>query len=118
VSIGALTLDEDFVIALGEFLESQGHDVCRLQFRPRGEPAALYCDLFDKTTGTLYESKGTVTRAAVRMAIGQLADYARLMDPRPRRVILLPERPRDDLLELARSEQISVAWSDDGEFIL
>jgi hypothetical protein len=56
----------------------------------------LFCDLFDKTTRTLYESKGTVTRAAVRMAIGQLADYARLVDPRPQRVSLLPERPRDD----------------------
>jgi hypothetical protein len=56
----------------------------RLEFRPDGEAAPLFCDLFDKTTWTLYKAEGTVTRAAVRMAIGQLADYARLVEPRRR----------------------------------
>jgi len=50
-----------------------GHDVCRLQLHPAGEAAPLFCDLYDKTTNTVYESKGTVTRPAIRMAIGQLA---------------------------------------------
>lgn len=95
---------------LVEDLELQGHDVCRLQFRPPGEPAPLYCDVFDKTTNTLYEAKGTVTRAAMRMAIGQLADYARLVDPAPSRVILMPEQPRADLVSLASSQGIDVAW--------
>ena len=76
------------VRSLAEQLESAGHDVCRLQFRPDGEPAPLFCDLFDKTTNTLYESKSTVTRPATRMGIGQLADYARLIDPAPKRVLL------------------------------
>ena len=97
-------------------LAQHGHEVCRLQFRPLGEAAPLYCDLFDKTASTLYESKGTVTRAAVRMAIGQLADYTRLLEPRPRKAILLPERPRDDLVELARGEQIKVVWRDGDVF--
>jgi hypothetical protein len=104
--------EQRLVRSLAEQLESAGHDVCRLQFRPEGEPAALFCDLFDKTTNTLYESKATVTRPATRMGIGQLADYARLIDPAPKRVLLMPERPRPDLLDLAASQGITVTWPD------
>ena len=96
--------------AYAEHLERQGHDVCRLQFRPPGEAAPLFCDLYDKSTNTLYESKGSVTRPAVRMAIGQLADYARLIEPPPRRVLLVPEEPRPDLKSLAESQGIEIAW--------
>jgi len=81
-------------------------------------PAPLFCDLFDKTTGTLYESKGTVTRAATRMAIGQLADYARLITPTPRRALLVPEEPRRDLLRLAESQGVEVIWPDEGTFAM
>ncbi len=108
--------EQRLVRSLAEHLESAGHDVCRLQFLPDGEAAPLFCDLYDKTTNTLYESKSTVTRAAVRMAIGQLADYARLIEPAPRRVLLLPERPRPDLLALATSQDVIVTWPDAGGF--
>jgi hypothetical protein len=108
--------EQRLVRSLAEHLESAGHEVCRLQFRPNGEPAPLFCDLFDKTTNTLYESKATVTRPATRMGIGQLADYARLIGPPPNRVLLMPERPRPDLLELAASQGITVTWPDDDGF--
>jgi hypothetical protein len=91
---------------------AQGRDVCRLQLRPEGEPAPLFCDLFDRTTNTLVEAKGSIARSAFRMAIGQLADYARLVNPAPQRMILVPERPRPDLLSLAKGEGISVTWPD------
>jgi hypothetical protein len=44
------------------------------------------------------------------MAVGQLADCARLVDPPPKRAILVAEKPRDDLLRLAESENIAVVW--------
>jgi hypothetical protein len=44
------------------------------------------------------------------MAIGQLADYARLIDPAPTRALLLPEKPRPDLMDLVRSQDISVVY--------
>jgi hypothetical protein len=94
--------EQRLVLALAEHLERLGHEVCRLQFLPEGEAAPLFCDLFDKTANTLYESKGTVTRPAMRMAIGQLADYTRLVSPRPEAAVLVPEEPRPDLLALAR----------------
>ncbi len=97
-------------------LVAEGHEVCRLQLRPEGEPAPLFCDLFDRTTNTLVEAKGSISRSAFRMAIGQLADYTRLVEPTPQKTILLPEEPRSDLLKLAESQDIEVIWPDGGKF--
>jgi hypothetical protein len=49
------------------------------------------------------------------MAIGQLADYSRLLEPSPRRAIL-PQQPRADLLDLASSQGIDVVWPEDEGF--
>ncbi len=92
------------------WLESQGHDICRLQLRPGGEPAPIFCDLYDKTSNTLYEAKGTVAREAIRMAIGQLADYVRLVKPSPQKALLVPQEPRADLRALLAGEDIVTVW--------
>src|SRR5205807_461536 len=92
-------------------LERKEHDVCRLKIVPPGEAKPIFCDLFDATTGALIEAKGSVERGAVRMAIGQLADYSRFVDGRTvKRTVLLPESPRSDLLSLLSSQQIAVIW--------
>jgi hypothetical protein len=109
--------EQQVVRGFAERLEREGHDICRLQLRPEGEAAPLFCDLFDKTTGTLYEAKGTVTRSAMRMAIGQLADYARFVQPAPRKAVLMPEKPRADLLQLASTAGLEVMWTEDGRFV-
>jgi hypothetical protein len=109
--------EQALVRSLADELERRGHDVCRLQFMPAGEPAPLFCDLFDKTDHVLYEAKGTVTRAAMRMAIGQLADYGRLIEPPPGRVILVPEEPRADLVELAASQGIRLMFPNGNGFV-
>lgn len=97
---------------------AQGHDVCRLQLKPEGEPAPLFCDLYDRTANVLVEAKGSISRSAIRMAIGQLADYERQVKPPPQKQILVPEQPRPDLLNLAKSQGISVTWPDsDGRFV-
>jgi len=107
--------EQKAVLAFAAFLQRAGHDVCRLQLRPDGEAAPLFCDIFDKTTRTLYEAKGTVTRPAVRMAIGQLLDYGRFVEQPFNHAILLPEAPRPDLLALAASQDVTVVWpSSDG----
>jgi hypothetical protein len=104
-------LVRDFVASL----ENQGHEICRLQLRPPSEPAPLFCDLYDKTTKTLYEAKGTIARNAIRMAIGQLADYVRLVKPTPQKALLLPQEPREDLCSLLAGEGIAIVWrSGDG----
>ncbi len=102
--------EQKLVIELMASLRAQGHDVCRLQLRPEGEAASLLCDLFDRTANVLIEAKGSVARPAIRMAIGQLADYARLVKPSPRKMILVPQKPRPDLMRLAESQGIGVIW--------
>jgi hypothetical protein len=101
--------EQKLVLWQADSLERHGHDVCRLQFLADGEAAPMFCDLYDKTDEVLYEAKGTTTRIAMRMAIGQLADYARFIDVQ-RRVVLMPEKPRPDLVALAASQGIEVVY--------
>lgn len=88
----------------------------RLKIKPTGEVQPLYTDLYDPETKLVIEAKGTVTREAIRMAVGQLLDYSRFVD-RPKLAVLLPEVPRRDLLEFLHSHSIAViAQHSDGDF--
>src|SRR5215218_1246037 len=71
--------EQRLVLALEDHLLKLGHEVVRQQLLPPGEARPLLTDLFDATTGVLVEAKGTVERNAIRMAIGQLADYKRFL---------------------------------------
>lgn len=106
-------LVRDFVASL----ESAGHEICRLQLRPPREPAPIFCDLYDKTTNTLYEAKGTVARNAIRMAIGQLADYVRFVQPSPQKALLVPQKPRGDLCDLLAGENVTIVWRSNDQWI-
>ena len=53
--------------------------------RAGGEAKPLFTDLFDRTTYTLIEARGSVERGSIRMAIGRLADYGRFIDSAPAR---------------------------------
>jgi hypothetical protein len=52
--------------------------LCRLKIKPVGEALPLYSDLYDSQLRLIIEAKGTVTRDAIRMAVGQLLDYSAL----------------------------------------
>jgi hypothetical protein len=108
--------EQDLVLAFRDHLLGKGHDVGRVKILPQGEAKPLFSDLIDRTSGTLYEAKGTVERGAIRMAIGQLLDYSRFLTPRPRLAVLLPSRPRLDLSELLRELQIEVVWREGDSF--
>jgi hypothetical protein len=103
------------VRALRDHLRSIGHKVVRYRILPNGELKPLYADLYDEPAKVLVEAKGSVTREAFRMAIGQLADYSRFL-PDTGRAILVPEQPRTDLLALAESVGVSVVWPADGTY--
>lgn len=103
--------EQQLVIALRDHLRPRQHVVCRLKIVPPGEAKPLFSDLLDRTTGTLVEAKGSAERGAIRMAIGQLADYKRFVDPAPKNVaLLLPSQPRPDLQALMANENIQVIW--------
>ena len=108
--------EQQLVLAFRDDLASRGHAVDRLKIVPPGEAKPLFCDLIDNTTHTLYEAKGSVERGAIRMAMGQLLDYSRFVQPRPRLAALLPTKPRADLLELLASADIEVVWREGKSF--
>ena len=56
-----------------------------------------------------------VERGAIRMALGQLLDYRRFVE-NPECAILLPERPRQDLVALIQSAGIGLYWQEGNEF--
>lgn len=92
-------------------LQRQGHKVTRLRVVPPGEGAPLYSDLWDESALELVEAKGNVTRDQMRHAVGQLLDYGRFVEAR-RRSVLVPTRPRPDLLAYLRSVGIDVIYPD------
>lgn len=91
-------------------------EVCRLKIVPPGERKPIFCDLYDKTENVLVEAKGSVTRGAVRMALGQLADYKRFVPTAPRLALLVPEEPRADLRALLDSEGVELIWRTDSGY--
>ena len=74
----------------------------------------MYTDLFDESMSELVEAKGTTSRPAMRMAIGQLADYSRLV-PHPSRAVLVPSKPGTDLLALLVGNDIACIWEVSGD---
>jgi hypothetical protein len=95
---------------------ASGHQLVRQRITIPGEAKPLFTDLYDATDRLLIEAKGTVTREAIRMAIGQLLDYQRWVTPRPKLAVLLPERPRDDLVRLMASCNVALIYRDETEF--
>ena len=109
--------EQKLVKAFEAHLATKGHSVCRLKIVPQGEAKPIFCDLRDSTSNALIEAKGSVTRNAIRMAVGQLADYKRFVTPAPMLAVLLPEQPRPDLLSLLEDQAIHVIWPENGAFV-
>ena len=102
--------EQTLVLDLKRHLMNLGHEVKRQRLLPPGEARPIVTDLFDLTSGTLIEAKGTVERNAIRMAIGQLCDYRRLFKPGEVKHVaaLFPREPRADLCALLAEQGIVV----------
>lgn len=104
-------------------LQSKGETVGRHRYS--SSSGYLYNDLFNETRHQLVEAKGSVDRPAIRMAIGQLLDYASLESERPALGVLLPGPPADDVANLLIRLGITAIWPDghgftdtsDGRFV-
>lgn len=109
--------EQALVLAFEAHLLDLGHEVFRQRILPPGEARPLFTDLYDGTTDLLVEGKGTVERNAIRMAIGQLADYSRLLkNPPAYRAVLVPAEPRKDLCELLFSQGIDLIYPSSNGF--
>ena len=93
-----------------------GHDYTRFRIVPKGEAKPIFSDLYCKEINQLIEAKGSVSRDAIRMAIGQIFDYRRFASPKTALAILLPEKPRPDLVDLIESAGITIVHQTDDGF--
>ena len=99
------------------FLAKQGKKAERLRIVPKDEAKPIFCDVYIEADGMLIEAKGTVNRNAIRMALGQLIDYGRFVKAE-KRALLLPSRPRADILALLSHAKVGVFYlTQDGDFL-
>lgn len=109
----ATRLEQRLVHAYRDYIEKSGRHIVRQRMHPGGDTKPLFTDAYEKARNNLIEAKGSVTREAIRMAIGQLADYSRFIKPKPSLAVLLPIRPPSDLEELLLSQGIRAVWQDE-----
>lgn len=81
---------------------------------------ALQCDGYEKETKNLIEAKSSTSRENIRMAVGQLLDYAfqakeKLGDSNL--AVLLPEKPREDVEKWLDSVGIKLIWQVGATFL-
>jgi len=80
----------------------------------------LQCDAYEKARNNLIEAKASCRREHIRMAVGELLDYAFLGTKqfgRPNKAILLPQRPGPELVQWLRELGIAVVWKKGGVFL-
>lgn len=80
----------------------------------------LQCDAFEKARRNLIEAKSSTRREHIRMAAGQLLDYAFQIEKKfgkPHMAILLPQAPKQDAVNWLSPLNISVVWRKDGAFL-
>jgi hypothetical protein len=97
-----------------------------LEARDRKLHVAIYnrlrCDAFEERgslPGNLIEAKASTKREYIRMAVGQLFEYAylgRKRCGRPNMAILLPEKPEPKTVEWLTELRVSTVWRDKGKF--
>jgi hypothetical protein len=78
------------------WLEAAGSTVVRKEITLPDLGHALYADLFDRSRAELVEAKSSAARSHVRLAVGQILDYARFVEHKSR-AVLLPSDPGPDL---------------------
>ncbi len=104
------------VEAYAAHLMARGHKVTGRHYLVEGEARILRADLFIRDPDVLVEAKASDARHAVRMAIGQLADYRRFEPSEPEAAVLLPRRPLKDLERLLAGLGIGLVWPVRGGF--
>lgn len=81
-----------------------------------GESGTLVTDTDCITTKTLYEAKSGVDRSTIRLGVGQILDYLRLVSG-VKGFLLLPSQPSSDLTAFIGSCGIGLTYLDGDEWV-
>lgn len=91
------------------FVADTGIDRTRRRYMLQ-DGTTIFCDIFVKTPPALVEAKASASRSAVREGIGQLHDYEHKEPGAVRKILLLPNEPAPDLLEVCERLNVAVVW--------
>lgn len=103
-------VEKDLEVDFWEYMEARGvvYD-SQVAFGPNK------IDLWHEASGTLIEVKRNVETTKIRLALGQLQDYA-LDVPWQHRAVLLPERPSLRMERLLHLHNVNIVWQRFGGF--
>jgi hypothetical protein len=96
------------------WLEHQDRALSAIKYR------TLQCDAYEEERQNLIEAKSSASREHIRMAVGQLLDYAFQGSKKfgdPHKAILLPSEPNSDVVEWLDSLNIKVIWREKKVFL-
>jgi hypothetical protein len=100
-----------------EWRAADGHSVIAKGILLPGAAKPLRVDLYDVDRAELIEAKGSAEREYVRLALGQVLDYARHVE-HEHLAVLLPELPKADLVDLLSRHGIRCVYEvAAGEFV-
>jgi hypothetical protein len=97
-----------------EWLRRNGRRLSSIKFN------ALHCDAWEKERDNLIEAKGSVSREDIRMAVGELLDYAfqgKGICERLNKAILLPGYPGDERVNWLGPLGIKIIWRKGQSFV-
>jgi hypothetical protein len=96
------------------WLKKQGRKLEHVRYK------LLQCDGYEKENNNLIEAKSSEDREHIRMAVGQILDYAfqgKEKFVNPHMGILLPKKPDPDSVAWLRPLEISFIWPENKAFI-
>jgi hypothetical protein len=97
-----------------DWLRKQERTLVTLKYK------TLQCDAFEEHRNNLVEAKSSARREHIRMAVGQLLDYAFQGNDKfgdPHKAILLPSAPSSDITDWLDSLGIKIIWREKGAFL-
>jgi hypothetical protein len=112
--ICAKKVEAELLAGYTHWLEQQDRELSAVKYN------SLQCDAYEEHRRNLIEAKSSVRRENIRMAVGQLLDYAFQGGKKfgnPHKAILLPMEPCSDIVNWLDSLGIKVIWRDKKVFL-
>jgi len=107
--------DEDKLLRdYHRWLKGQARKLSAVKYR------SLRCDAYEEERQNLIEAKCSISREHIRMAVGQLLDYAfqgMKKFGEPHMAILLPKKPDQGIEDWLQHLKISIVWRDGTTFL-
>jgi len=112
--IHAKKVEAELLNGYTRWLERQDRKLSAVKYN------SLQCDAYEEDRRNLIEAKSSSRRENIRMAVGQLLDYAFQGNKKfgnPHKAILLPREPGPDIVNWLDSLDIKVIWRDKKVFL-